>query len=366
MSDFRPADYEYMAHALRLAGRGKYTTQPNPCVGCVLVRNDEIVGRGWHQKAGQAHAEIDALEDAGEAARDAIAYVTLEPCSHHGKTPPCSSALADAGVAKVIAAVADPNPDVDGKGFASLRAAGVATEFGLMQKSARALNRGFFSRFETGRPFVTLKIAASLDGRTAMKSGESRWITSPESRADVQKLRAASGAIMTGVATVMADDPSLTVRDQDIKNEGRQPLRVVLDSRLRMAADARLLNEPGQTQVFCCDDSRRGDLEQAGAQVSLIAEEGNRIDVARVLRELGSDGINDMLVEAGPVLAGSLLDRGLADEIVIYQAPHIMGSETRGMFSTPAWEGLAERRELTIVDVRKIGADLKITATPGQ
>lgn len=353
-----------MAMALRLARNGMYTTQPNPRVGCVLTHNDTIVGRGWHKKAGGEHAEINALLDAGDRARGATAYVTLEPCSHEGKTPPCANALIDAGISKVVAATRDPNPEVNGAGFIRFKEAGIACEPGLLRDAATQLNRGFFSRFERGRPFVTLKIAASLDGRTAMKSGESQWITGEGARADVQKLRAASGAIMTGVATVIADDPALTVRDEGIDNDGRQPVRVVLDSRLRIPRNARLLGEPGQCQVFCKDDARRDDLEAAGAEVVRVSAQDDRINVDEVLQILAKQSINDVLVEAGPVLAGNLLTQGLIDELVIYQAPHIMGSETRGMLATPGWESLQQRQALKIIDVRNMGADVKIIARP--
>ena len=364
MTDFQPADYGYMAKALRLAKRGVYTTHPNPRVGCVLVKSGAIVGEGWHRMAGEAHAEINALAMAGEEARGSTAYVTLEPCSHHGKTRPCTDALIDAGVAKVIAAMGDPNPSVSGSGFDMLRNAGIEVSAGLLQAEAKALNEGFMSRFTRGRPFVRLKIAASLDGRTAMSSGESQWITGVAARQDVQRLRAASGAILTGVSTVISDDPSLTVRDESIDTDGRQPVRAILDSQLKMPLSARMLALPGSTLVFCVDDSNRQPLENAGAEIHLVPANAGRPDLEAALRKLAEFQINDVLVEAGPVLAGSLVSADLVDELVIYQAPHMMGSETRGMATTPDWLALDHRLDLDIVDIRKIGKDIRITARP--
>ena len=357
---FDSADSAHMARALQLAARGRYGAHPNPMVGCVLVRNGAVVGEGWHALAGEAHAEVTALEAAGESAHGATAYVTLEPCAHHGKTPPCADALIDAGVSRVVAAMEDPFDEVAGRGLAKLLEAGVETEVGLMQEVARALNEGFISRVTRGRPLVRLKVAASLDGATAMASGESQWITGPEARRDVHKLRAQSGAVMTGIGTVLADDPSLTVRDID--TPGRQPLRVVLDSRLRMPPGARMIDLPGDTLVCCtggCDGER---LEAAGAEVMAFGAHGDVVNVFEVLAALAEREINDVLVEAGHRLSGYLLEKDLIDELVIYQSPHIMGSETRGMFATPAWQRLADRRTLTITDVRRVGNDTRITA----
>ncbi len=355
-----------MALALRLARLGLYSAQPNPRVGCVLVNSAEVVGSGWHRKTGEAHAEINALQMAGDKAPGSTAYVTLEPCSHTGRTPPCADALIEAGVARVVAAMSDPNPKVSGTGFDRLRKAGIEVETGLMQAEAAEINRGFVARLERGRPFVRLKIAASLDGRTAMANGESQWITGASARRDVQKLRAESGAVMTGVGTVTADDPSFTVRDDSIDNAGLQPLRVVLDSRLKMPAGARMLDLPGQTAVFCVDDENRAGLERAGADVYRVADADGQVDVSAVLQTLATMEINDVLVESGPLLAGSLLNAGLVDELVIYQAPHMMGSEARGMVSTPAWQTLDQRQALQIVDVRMLGTDMRITARPAE
>ena len=360
MADFSAADSEHMARALRLARLGWYTAHPNPRVGCVLVRDGEVVGEGWHAVAGEAHAEINALRMAGERARGSTAYVTLEPCAHHGKTAPCADALLGAGIARVVAAMQDPFADVAGQGFARLADGGVEVETGLLETEARLLNEGFLSRIERGRPLLRLKIAASLDGATAMATGESHWITGPEARRDVQRFRAASGAIMTGSGTVLADDPALTVRDEGLGE--RQPLRVVLDSRLRTPATAKMLRSDGETLIFCTDDQRRGPLEAAGAVVQKLGAGSGGLDLGEVLRILGERGINDLLVEAGPLLSGALLEAGLVDELVIYQAPHIMGSQVRPMFATPGWIRLENRRSLRITDLRAVGRDIRITA----
>jgi diaminohydroxyphosphoribosylaminopyrimidine deaminase/5-amino-6-(5-phosphoribosylamino)uracil reductase len=341
-----------------------YTAHPNPRVGCVLVKDGRIVGEGWHRRTGEAHAEVVAIEDAGAEARGATAYVTLEPCSHQGKTPPCADALIAAGVQQVVAAMDDPNTRVSGNGHKALKDAGISVRSGLLQDEAAGLNAGFLSRMQRGRPFVRLKIAASLDGKTAMANGESQWISGAAAREDVQRLRASSGAVLVGIGTVLADDPCLDVRSDDIVNDDMQPLRVVLDSQLKMPASARMLDLPGATAVFCTDDAARGTLEEAGASVYVVAERDDGVDLAAVMSKLAGLEINDVLVEAGPNLAGSVLASAMVDELVIYQAPHIMGSETRDMFTTPEWRSIKQRLNVEIVDVRKIGADLKITAIP--
>ncbi len=366
MSAFTPADHEYMARALRLARRGIYTAHPNPRVGCVLVKDGQIVGQGWHRKTGEAHAEVVAIEDAGANAKGATVYVTLEPCSHEGKTPPCVDALIAAGVSKVVAAIVDPNAKVSGNGRSTLEEAGIAVHTGLMQEEAASLNAGFLSRMQHGRPFVRLKIAASLDGRTAMANGESEWITGEAARDDVQRLRARSGAVMAGIGTIIADNPRLNVRSAAIDNDKLQPLRVVVDSKLRMPASSRMLTLPGKTAVFCTDDSNGRKLLAAGAFIYVVAAGQGGVDLAAVMKKQADLEINELLVEAGPTLAGSLIDSGLVDELVIYQAPHIMGSETRPMFSTPEWKSIGQRMNVKITDVRNVGADLKITATPVQ
>jgi diaminohydroxyphosphoribosylaminopyrimidine deaminase/5-amino-6-(5-phosphoribosylamino)uracil reductase len=358
------ADNAHMARALQLAERGRYSAHPNPMVGCVIVRGEEVVGEGWHERAGQPHAEINALRDAGNEAAGATVYVTLEPCAHHGRTPPCAEALVAAGVARVVAAMEDPFGDVAGRGLQQLRDAGISVDVGLMQDAAEVLNAGFVSRVRRGRPRVRLKVAASLDGATAMQTGESQWITGPAARRDVQRLRAASGAVMTGIGTVLADDPSLNVRDDGIDTAGVQPLRVVLDSRLRMPANARMLRLPGATLVGCTPghDAGAAVLEKAGAEVREFGMHGDGVNVFEVLAALAEREINDVLVEAGPRLAGYLVEKQLVDELVIYLAPHIMGSETRGMFETPHWLSLADRQALELADIRRVGDDMKITA----
>ena len=351
-----------MARALRLAEQGRYTAHPNPMVGCVLVRGDHVVGEGWHVRTGEAHAEINALDAAGDDARGATAFLTLEPCSHEGRTPPCAPALVEAGIAAVVIAMKDPNPSVAGEGVATLEAAGIPVQIGLMQESAEKLNAGFVSRMGRGRPFVRLKVASSLDGAIAMQSGESQWITGPEARADVQKLRARSGAILTGIGTVLADDPALTVRDESIDNGGLQPLRAVMDSNLRMPLSAGMLDMPGTTVVYCVDDQGRQALTDLGAEVVRVDADAELTDIAAVLEDLAAREVNDVLVEAGPTVAGRLLSSRAADELVIYQAPHIMGSQTQTMFRTPDWEALSDRLELEITDLRRVGQDMRITA----
>ena len=362
MSDFTATDNAHMARALELAELGCYGAHPNPMVGCVIVRDDAIVGEGWHRQAGEPHAEINALHEAGEAARGATAYVTLEPCAHHGKTPPCTDALIAAGVSRVIAATEDPFPDVAGQGFATLREAGIEVRCGLLEERAEELNRGYLSRIRRGRPFVTLKIAASLDGCVAMASGESQWITGPEARGDVQKHRARAGAILSGIGTVLADDPSFTVRDDSLADVARQPLRVIFDSRLRMPLSASMLDLPGDTLIYCANDENREPLEKLGAEVVVATGGNDRVNPLAVVEDLGRREINAVFAEAGPGLAGSLVDQALVDELVIYQAPHIMGSETVPMFRTPDWTRLADRRELHIVERQVVGNDLRITA----
>jgi len=360
--EFTAEDCAYMARALRLAERGRYTAHPNPMVGCVLVNEDQVVGEGFHAKTGEAHAEVHALRAAGERARGATAYVTLEPCAHHGKTPPCSNALIEAGVSKVIVAMRDPFVTDGKRGLQVLADAGISVDVGLMQSAATALNRGFVNRVTLQRPWVRVKLAASIDGAIAMASGESQWITGAAARADVQRLRACSGAVMTGIGTVLADDPSLNVRAADIETGGLQPLRVVIDSRLRMPLAASMLALPGRTLICCTGSPDARDFKKTNAEVVSFSAHDGRVDVDAVLQELAARGVNDVLVEAGPGLAGHCLERGLVDELVIYQAPSVLGSQTIRMFDTPAMTSLADRKSLTITDVRRIGSDTRITA----
>jgi diaminohydroxyphosphoribosylaminopyrimidine deaminase/5-amino-6-(5-phosphoribosylamino)uracil reductase len=365
-------DRGYMARALRLAECGLYSADPNPRVGCVLVRASTIVGEGWHRRAGEPHAERVALAAAGSRARGATAYVTLEPCCHFGRTPPCTEGLLEAGVARVVAAMQDPNPLVGGKGLQALRAAGLAVEVGVLEEAARALNPGFVKRMTRGLPYTRCKLAASLDGRTAMASGESKWITREAARRDVQLLRARSSAILTGIATVLADDPALTVRLASSELGGRsgepvrQPLRVVVDSRLRFPAGARMLSEPGATLIAAVepDPDRCVALEAAGGRLYAGASAGGQVELGALFRHLARQEINELLVEAGPVLAGAVLRAGLVDELVIYLAPHLMGDASRGMFALPGLEQMQDRIELEIEDVRTVGLDLRIRARP--
>jgi diaminohydroxyphosphoribosylaminopyrimidine deaminase / 5-amino-6-(5-phosphoribosylamino)uracil reductase len=358
-------DYRYMARALQLAERGLYTTDPNPRVGCVLVRDGAIVGEGWHERAGEPHAEIHALREAGERARGATAYVTLEPCCHQGRTPPCSEALIAAGVARVVVAMQDPNPRVAGGGLAQLHAAGIATESGLLAAAAEALNPGFVSRMRRHRPYVRCKLAMSLDGRTAMASGESKWITGAAARADVQRLRARSSAILTGAGTVLADDPALTVRlDERPAQLFRQPLRVVLDTHLSMPATARMLKEPGATLVLTASESAgpRAALEQAGAEVLRLPAGDDGVSLAAVMDELAAREVNEVLLETGAVLAGGMLRAGLIDELIVYMAPVLLGDAARGLLHLPGLDRMDDRVALEIFDVRSVGDDWRITA----
>lgn len=356
-------DREYMARALKLAARGRYTTDPNPNVGCVLVRDGEIVGEGWHEYAGGPHAEIHALRAAGERARGATAYVTLEPCAHQGRTPPCSQALIEAGVSRVVAAMTDPNPRVSGQGMAQLAAAGIDTGTGLLAAEAEALNPGFFKRMREGRPRVRCKLAMSLDGRTAMASGESKWITGSPARQDVQRLRAGSSAIMTGVGTVLADDPSLTVRLEGVE---RQPLRVVLDPRLSTPTTARLLKLPGRTLIVTASDDLETQeaLQVAGAEVLVLPRREDVIDLHALMGLLGEMEVNEVLLETGATLSGAMLEAGLIDELIIYVAPHLMGDGARGLFHLPGLQRMEQRIALEISDVRAVGRDWRITARP--
>ena len=361
MNNSTPDDVRYMARALVLARRGLYTTDPNPRVGCVVVKDGKVVGEGWHERAGEPHAEVHALRAAGVNARGATVYVSLEPCCHHGRTPPCSQALIEAGVRRVIAAMPDPNPRVAGQGFAALERAGIQVEHGLLQAEAGRLNPGFISRMTRGRPFVRVKLATSLDGRTALANGESKWISGEAARADVQRLRARSSAILTGIGTVLSDDPSLTVRDMDI---GRQPLRVVLDAKLRMPVTARMLGLAGKTLIVAGDSAPSSGLLQAkGADVLNLPCVGEEIDLQNLLEQLAKREVNELLVEAGATLCGALLKAGLVDELIVYLAPHILGNRARAMFNFPELADMAGRIAVHIQDIRAVGKDWRMIAT---
>lgn len=353
---FSAADHEFMARALRLAERGLYSTTPNPRVGCVLVKDGRVVGEGWHERAGDAHAEVHALAAAGADAYGATAYVSLEPCSHHGRTPPCADSLVAAGIKQVVAAMEDPNPRVAGEGMARLKAAGVATAVGLLAEQARELNIGFVSRMTRRRPWVRIKVAASLDGKTALANGKSQWLTGPEARQDGHRWRARACAILTGAGTVREDDPQLTVRGVDTP---RQPLRVIVDSRLEIPPAAKVL-AGGDALVF---SAVAGSI--AGAEVVALPAASGKVDLAAMLEELGRRGINELHVEGGFRLNGALLAEGLADELLIYQAPIILGDRARGMFDLPELTDLAGRRQLRIVETRQVGKDLRLLARLG-
>jgi diaminohydroxyphosphoribosylaminopyrimidine deaminase / 5-amino-6-(5-phosphoribosylamino)uracil reductase len=368
-----PEDHLFMAQALRLARLGLYTTHPNPRVGCVLVKEGRVIGEGWHRRAGEPHAERNALAQAGAEARGSTAYVTLEPCSHHGRTPPCSDGLIEAGVSRVVAAMADPNPLVAGQGFARLRAAGIAVESGLLEAEAEALNPGFLKRMRLGIPFVRCKLAMSLDGRTALESGESKWITEPAARRDVQRWRAQSSAIVTGIGTVLADDPSLDVRmsgeelglPADL--EAPRPLRVVLDSTLRMPLGARMLGLPGQTLVIgtqAADSAAESLLWGAGAQVARVASRHGQVDLTEAIRLLAQWGVNEVLLECGQTLAGAALEAGLVDELLLYVAPHLLGHAGRALVRLPSVRRMDDRVDLKIKDLRLVGRDIRILAEP--
>ncbi len=365
----------WMARALELARRGLYTTDPNPRVGCVLVKDQRLVGEGWHERAGEPHAEVHALRQAGEAARGATAYVTLEPCSHQGRTGPCAVALAEAGVARVVVAMADPNPAVAGRGLALLREAGIEVEVGVLEDPSRELNPGFIMRMDHARPFVRLKMAMSLDGRTAMRSGESQWITGPQARREVQRLRARSSAVLTGVESVIFDNSRLTVRPEQAELEGveliagRQPLRVVVDTRLRLPEAAACLTEPGRTLVATVEEhepERLERLEAAGAEVLCLPADGNgRVDLHALLRHLADvEQVNEVLLETGATLAGAMLDAGLVDEMQLFVAPTLLGGEARPLFQLAGIETMAQQRGLEILDIRAVGRDWRIIARP--
>ena len=357
---FSGEDHLYMARALQLARRGLNTTTPNPRVGCVLVNAGAVVGEGWHEKAGEPHAEVHALTRAGERARGATAYVTLEPCAHQGRTPPCTQALRKAGVARVVAAMQDPNPLVAGKGLAQLKEAGIEAGCGLLEADARELNIGFVSRMTRGRPWLRLKVAASLDGKTALANGKSKWITGPEARRDAHAWRARSCAILTGFGTVRDDDPQLTVREVATS---RQPLRVVVDSRLDTLPTARVIAGGNTLVVGAVEDAARAAaLRAAGAEVLLLPNAAGKVDLPGLMQELGRCGCNEVLAEAGFRLNGSLVRESCVDELLVYQAPILLGDAARGMFDLGELTALNQRREFKIVDRRLVGDDMRFIA----
>lgn len=361
-SPFTVFDHHIMARALQLAERAAFTSKPNPMVGCVLVRDGEIIGEGWHQRAGGPHAEIAALHAAGDA-RGATAYVTLEPCAHTGRTGPCADALIETGVSKVIAAMCDPFPQVAGAGFDKLRAAGIQVLDGLMERQARVLNRAFFSRIERGRPWLRVKLGVSIDGRTALANGESKWITSAQSREDVHRWRACCGALLTGAGTVLADDPHLTVRLQD-GADFVAPMRVVLDPGLATVARGNVRHGDVPTLYFHAPDTKppRGIAMQRHA----VPMTRGMLDLHAVLAELARREINEVQVEAGATLAGAFMRAGLVDELLIYMAPALLGDTARPMFDGLGINAMAEAHALRMVDVRQVGPDLRLLLQPGR
>lgn len=388
--DGTPFERQAMARALALAALGRRSTQPNPRVGCVIAQGERIIGEGWHQRAGGPHAEVYALREAGAAARGATAFVTLEPCNHHGRTPPCSEALVAAGVARVVYACGDPNPRVDGSGAARLRAAGIEVATGLMAAEGEELNLGFFSRMRRGRPWLRLKMAASLDGRTALAGGESRWITSPEARADVHAWRAESAAVLSSSATVLADDPALTARTDPAADEAveaadavadaalpihhppRQPLRVILDTHARVPSTARLFTVSGDIVCLVGPTARipsgapvSVSGERAAHRIERIATDATgRLSLPAVLAWLGGEGINEVWTEAGPTLAGALLAAGLVDELIVYLAPRLLGPDARPLAHLPPLARLADAAPWRVQDMRPIGPDIRIMLRP--
>ncbi|MBQ1556752.1 MAG: bifunctional diaminohydroxyphosphoribosylaminopyrimidine deaminase/5-amino-6-(5-phosphoribosylamino)uracil reductase RibD [Pseudomonas sp.] len=364
-------DQFFMARALRLARKGLYSTHPNPRVGCVIVRDGEIVGEGWHARAGEPHAEVHALRQAGDKARGATAYVTLEPCSHHGRTPPCADALVAAGVSRVVAAMPDPNPQVAGSGLLRLAQAGIEVASGVLESEARALNAGFIKRMESGLPFVRVKSAMSLDGRTAMASGESQWITGPAARAEVQRLRAQSSVVLSGADTVLADDARLTVRPDELGLGGegtfmaasRPPLRVLVDGRLRVPLSKSFFQVGPALVATCAAAAARDRYLADGHELLAVPGSNGHVDLRKLLLELAGRGVNEVLVEAGPRLAGAFARAGLVDEYRIFVAPKLLGSSARPLFELPL-NRMAEAPELQIVDIRAVGDDWQITAVP--
>ena len=365
-------DRIYMARAFELAQKGRFTTSPNPNVGCVIVRDGEIVGEGYHQKAGEPHAEVHALRMAGEKAQGATAYVTLEPCSHHGRTPPCAEALINAGIIRVVAAMQDPNPQVAGRGLYMLSKAGIDTASNILLEDAEALNRGFLKRMRTGFPYIQLKLAASLDGKTALESGESKWITSPTARQDVQLLRAEASAILSTSNTVIADDPSLTVRWNELpieiqkiypETQLRQPIRIVLDNHNRVTPAHKVTQLEGECWLIRSKPEVNATWQGQVEQLSVLADD-NGIDLVVLMMQLAKKNVNSIWVEAGPKLAGALLKLGLVDELIVYIAPKLLGDSARGLVNFPPLTKLLDAPKFEFTDVTKVGSDLRVRLRP--
>lgn len=357
-----PIDYSFMAHAIQLAKKGWFTTSPNPRVGCLIVKEGEILGEGWHEKAGCAHAEVNALKAAGDNSKGATAYVSLEPCSHTGKTPPCAKALIEAGISRVVFGMQDPNPAVAGRGLQMLKDAGIEVIGPVLEADAKSLNRGFIQRMQSNKPWVFSKIACSLDGRTAMASGESKWITGPEARADVQRLRAESCAIITGVGTVLKDDPQINVRDQQFALNGniRQPLRVIIDSRLRTPLDAKILTAEGKCLIIHAFEhpDKQQALATKGIECVKLADKNGQVDLALVIDWLAAQQCNQVMIEAGQTLNGAFAQAGLIDEYIIYMASTLLGSQAQPMMRLPL-EQMSQQKRLKIKELRQIGCDVR-------
>jgi len=369
---FSPEDHLYMSRAIQLARKGRFTTSPNPNVGCVIVNDQQIVGEGFHFRAGEPHAEVHALRMAREKAKGATAYVTLEPCSHFGRTPPCADALINAGVSRVVAAMEDPNPQVSGRGLKRIADAGISVQSGLMQQEAEALNPGFIKRMKTGLPFVRLKLAASLDGKTALANGQSQWITGSEARADVQRYRAMSSAILTGADTVLVDNPSLNVRWAQLpesiravyrEDDLRQPVRIVLDSRHRLLPDAHLFSLTGDIWLVHGETTDMAGF-QSNTKEILSPLKDNKIDLNELMKTLGLQNVNDLWVEAGATLAGAMIQASLVDELIVYVAPKLMGNLSRGLLNMPEFTAMEQVESWHWHDIRKVGNDLRLTLRP--
>lgn len=370
MSEQSILDRHYMARALELARKGLYTTHPNPRVGCVIVRDGRVVGEGWHVRAGEPHAEVHALRQAGEQARGATAYVTLEPCSHHGRTPPCADALVNAGVARVVAAMQDPNPQVAGNGLLRLQQAGIDVASGVLEAEARAINPGFIKRMEHGLPYVRIKLAMSLDGRTAMASGESQWITGPAARSEVQRLRARSSVVLTGADSVLMDGARMTVRGAETGLdpatvaliEARPPLRLLIDGQLRVPLDAPFFSA-GAALVATCVDGEQARYAGAGHELLVVPGSGGHVDLQALMAQLAERGVSEVLVEAGARLAGAFARQGLVDEYQIFIAAKFLGSQARPLLDWPM-SLMAEAPALKIIEMRAVGDDWRVIAVP--
>lgn len=380
MTQFSEQDYRYMTQAIELAKKGLFSTKPNPAVGCVIVKDDEVIGQGWHEKAGMPHAERVALAQADGLTEGATAYVTLEPCSHFGRTPPCADGLVEARVARVVVAMQDPNPLVAGQGIERIENAGIEVQVGLLEDQAQQLNLGFIRKMEEQLPFVRIKMASSLDGRTAMQNGESQWITGPESREEVHKMRARSGAVIMGIGTVLADDPSMNVRlsgevlaELNLTQESCNPIRVVLDPNLSMPLDAKMLKVPGRTILMTSRETVERspevveEIHGAGIEMVAVAADEDRLDIKSILRYLAmEEQINDVMVETGAIVAGAFIQSGLVNELHCFMAPTLMGNEAKPMFVLPGVESMQDKLNFSLQSIDRFGEDVRMILVPKQ